>query len=230
MAKTQGDHVVKGNFAADGNAKFNKGMDSPYLEIIDQKARGVAGGTFNGTDPTGHAWRTRDLTNVIFNDFATEVTSTAGARNLLPAGSTFAGAAGEGGRITLERGLYYAEISCPAVSVDNHLARLADVTDNSGSLADTVMSGTTEYAADHATWETSTDADQTAALTIPTGSASQTRSTISGRFQLSSQRVLEIQHRCTDTQTSTGFGNDGNFYESNNVYTVVKMWKIRDET
>lgn len=223
MAKTQGDHVVKGEFSADGNAKFNKGIDSPYLEIIDQKARGVTGGNFTGADPTGHSWRTRDLTNVIFNDFATAVTAASGAQNLLPAGTTWGGNdKGDGGKITLEKGLYYVEISCPAVNVDNHVARLADVTDNPGAAGATVMTGTVEFAADTSTWLTSADSE-----TILNSKTSQTRSFISGRFELSSQRVLEIQHRCTLTQTD-GFGNDGNFYESNNVYTTLKMWQIRE--
>lgn len=227
MAKTQGDHSVKGEFSADGNAKFNKGMDTQYLEIIDQKARGITGGTFTGSDPTGQSWRTRDLTNVIFNDFATAVTAASGdTENLLPAGTAWGGAdKGDGGKITLEKGLYYAEISCPAVNVDHHVARLADVTDNPGAAGATVMTGTVEFAADTSTWVTSGDAQ-----TVTNAATSQTRSIVTGRFQLTSQRVLEIQHRCTLTQTSEGFGIDGNFYESNNVFTVVKMWKIRDET
>ena len=81
MAETRGDHAVKGKFVVSDNATFEKGLKSPYLEVIDQKATGSAGGTFNGQndEPGATAWKTRDLTNVIFNDFATTVTLAASA-------------------------------------------------------------------------------------------------------------------------------------------------------
>ncbi len=218
MAKTQGDHVVKGKFAADGNAKFNKALDSPYLEVIDRKANGNQGGTFTGKTGGAHSWRTRDLTNVLFNDFATAVVS--GANDLL-AGD--AATAGEGGKITLEKGVYYIEASCPALSVDEHTARLADVTDNPGSTGSTVVLGTSEFAADNNIWE------YTSGNLIFLSSATQSRSIISGKFQLTSQRTLEIQHQCASSQTNNGFGSDGAFYITPNIYTTVKMWRIRDD-
>lgn len=217
MAKTQGDHAVKGAFSADGNAKFNKGLDSPYLEIIDEKDKGSQGGTFNGKSGGEHSWRTRDLTTVLFNDFATSV--------------TVAASAGDGGDITLEAGVYYAEISCPALSVDEHVARLADVTDDPGPQGSTVMLGSSEYAADSNIWQDSAGAvtEPPSATNMLAHSASQTRSIISGKFQLTSQRTLEIQHQCARTQTNNGFGSDGNFYITSNIYTTVKMWKVRED-
>ena len=219
MAKTQGDHAVKGDLRADGNAKFLKGVDSPYLEIIDEKARGIDGGTFTGHDPSTQSWRTRDITTVLFNDFATAVVS--GAADLL-AGAT--ATKGAGGKITLPAGIYYTEISCPAESVDAHVARLADVTDNPGATGSTVILGTSEFAADANIWEDSTGS----ALDI--FSSSVTRSNVYGKFQLTSSRTLEIQHRCRTTQINTGFGGDGDFYEAPNIYTTLRMWRIRDDS
>ncbi len=219
MAKTQGDHTVKGILTADGNAKFNKGLDAPYLEVIDQKIRGTNSGTFTGADPASASWRTRDLTNVVFNDFATAVVS--GSADLI-AGDT--AAAGDGGKITLPSGVYYIEASCPALSVDEHMARLADVTDDPGAQGSTVILGTAEFAADSNAWISNGGGG------LDAHSATQSRSVISGKFQLTSSRTLEIQHRCTTTQADNGFGADGNFYEAGNVFTAVKMWQIRDDS
>lgn len=200
MAEVRGDQAVKAKLAVSGNATFEKGIDSPYLEVIDQKAPGTAGGTFIGHTAGVHSWRTRDLTNVVFNDFATSV--------------TLASNPGDGGDITLEKGLYYCEISVPAFYVNDHTARLADVTDDPGPSGSTVITGTSEYS-----------------QSMPNSWAhpSQTRSKISGRFQLKSQRTLEIQHRCLNTRNNDGFGKDAGFYESNNVYTKLEMWLIRDD-
>lgn len=209
MAKTQGDHTVKGILTADGNTKLNKGLDSPYLEIVDSKARGIASGGFTGKSSGEHSWRTRDLTATLFNDFATSV--------------TLAASAGDGGDITLEKGVYYIEASCPALSVDEHTARLADVTDNPGASGSTVVLGTSEYAADANLWRDVHGTEMTVS------SSSQTRSFITGKFQLTSQRTLEIQHQCNRTQATNGFGSDGNFYITPNVFTVVKMWQVRND-
>ncbi len=201
MAKTQGDHAVKGVLSADGNAKFNKGLDSQYLEVVDQKSRNVAGGTFTGPDATALTWRTRDLTKTNFNDFATSI--------------SLASTPGDGGSITLEAGVYYAEISCPAHGVRNHVARLADVTDDAGPAGSTVLEGTTEFAG-----------TPTRHTLFYLGS--QTRAHVTGRFQLSAQRTLEIQHRCAITREDDGFGVGSNFYESTNIFTTAKMWEIRE--
>jgi hypothetical protein len=222
MAETRGDHVIKGNFNVEGNGRFEKGLDSAYLEVIDQKQSGSPGGTFTGQEdvPGSAAWVTRDLTNVIQNDFATAIFS--GTEDL--EGPDPEPVAGDGGDITLERGVYYTEISAPAISVNEHVTRLADVTDNPGATGDTVILGTSEFAADASLWR---DFEDRAMLIA---AASQTRSVVTGRFTLTSQRVLEIQHRCAKTQPIDGLGSDGAFYETNNVFTIVKMWHIRDDT
>ena len=192
MAETRGDHAVKANLAVTGNAKINGGLDGPYLEVIDQKTGASAGGAFTQGD-----WRTRDLTNTVHNDFATSV--------------TLAASAGDGGDVTLPPGVYYCEISTPAFSCDEHVARLADVTDNPAQTGDTVVLGTSEFSAN-------------------ASGSDQTRSLITGRFSVTAQRTLEIQHRCSVTQSTNGFGSAGNFYETNNVFTVLKMWQMRDDS
>ena len=211
MAQTRGDHAVKRNLAVDGNAKFKKGADSPYLEVLDRKRSGSSGGTFVGETPHVAAWRTRDLTTTQFNDFATSITLRDTGD---PAGT---------GDITLEAGAYYVEISCPALNVNEHVARLADVTVNPAEAGETVIIGTSEFAADTNIWRDSNF--------YPMGiaSSSQTRSHVTGRFEIPSQRTLEVQHRCSNTQIVDGFGSDGNFYDTNNVYTIVKMWQVRSD-
>jgi len=238
MAITKGDHVVRGNLDVSGttdfrgDAKAHSGFDRSYLEVIDQKPSDVAGGDFDGQDSVGGTfanWISRDLTNVIWNDFATEVT--AGGVDIdvddpdIDDGSPILDFTGE---IILEAGTYYIEASAPAFSVREHVARLADTTDESGGSAPTVVLGTSEYAADSATW---TADDGGAGHThLISGSASQTRSIIRGRFELQSQRTLEIQHRCTSSQTTDGFGSAGLFYETSNVYTQVQMWLLKDSS
>ena len=202
MAKTQGDHAVKGILTADGNAKFNKGLDSPYLHIIDRKDRTTAGGTFSGHNPAESSWRTRDLTETLSDDFSTSV--------------TLASSPGQGGDITLDKGVYYAEISCPANQVRDHVARLADVTDAPGAAGSTLLLGTLEFAG-------------TPIREREFYLGSQTSSQVTGRFQITAQRTLEIQHRCTKTRTNDGFGIGGNFYGSTNIFTTAKMWKIRED-
>jgi hypothetical protein len=226
MAKTQGDHAVKGKLVVSEDGKFEKGLDSPYLEVIDSKQSGVAGGDFKGQNdqPGSTAWKSRDLTFVVQNDFATSIFSgTEDLEGPAPDPDNFGV-----GQITLERGRYYTEISAPALNVNEHVARLADVTDDPGNQADTVILGTTEFAPDTELWETGTDLEQSTPLPV-VASAAQTRSFVTGQFALSAQRTLEIQHLAARTQDIDGFGSDGAFYEVNNVFTIVKMWQVRED-
>jgi hypothetical protein len=193
MASTRGSHAIKGNLAVSGNATFEKGARIPYLEIVDRKSRFSSGGTF-----LANAWRERDLTDVNFNEVGAVV--------------DLAASAGDGGTITLTRGVYYCEIECPAFSVNEHVARLADITVNPGDGADVLVIGTSEFALDESP------------------ARAQTRSKISGRFQITGTRVLSIQHRCSSTQAVDGFGSAAEFYLTDNIYTLAKFWKIRDDS
>jgi len=231
--KTQGDHTVEGNLPVEtetnlrGNTETSSGFESPYIEVIDQKAEDVPGGSFDGQDAVVGQyanWTSRDLTDVIRNDFATSIT--AGGIDIdvdVPRVDT--GDPGDDftGEITLEAGTYYIEASAPAFRVNEHVARLADTTDASGVNAATVVMGSSEYACDPSIWVT----DSVPGHSHPvTGETTQTRSNIRGRFSLQSQRTLEIQHRCATTEATSGLGSAADFYESSNVFTQLQLWLL----
>jgi hypothetical protein len=100
-------------------------------------------------------------------------------------------------QITLDAGTYECRISAPAFEVERHQAKLRNVTDNSD-----VMIGTSAFAHD--------------------AGYVHIRSFISGKFTIASSKALEVQHRCTDTDS---FGLDCNF-GVNEVYTVAEFWKV----
>jgi len=209
LAEVKGDWAVQRKLDVAHNARFRKGVDVPYLEIVDSKASTTAGGAFNA-----NVWRTRDLTDTVFNDFATTV--------------TLAAAAGDGGQIVLPPGIYYIEASAPAMNVNEHVARLADVTDSPGTFGETVVLGTSEFSSDSSLW-TINDAGGGASEGLVVHSAPQTRSHITGKFQLTRSTTLEIQHRCARTQTVDGLGSAGAFYVTDNIFTEVRVWQIRDD-
>lgn len=103
-------------------------------------------------------------------------------------------------QITLAAGTYECRISCPALLCADHQARLYNITDTA-----TVLVGTCEQA--------------------PTGSTASSRSIIAGRFTLASSKALEVQHRCSTTRATDGFGGATGFGEVE-VYTVAEFWKV----
>lgn len=109
-------------------------------------------------------------------------------------------------QITLPAGTYYIEARSPVYSggsaLSNHQARLRDITGSSDLLL-----GSSEIVI------------QGAASTGSSG-----RSYISGRFTLSVESDLEIQHRCTVTASNNGFGAGAGF--GTEVFTDVKIWKV----
>jgi hypothetical protein len=116
---------------------------------------------------------------------------------------------GDGAQLNLPAGVYRISASAPAVAVGHHVTRLADVTTNPGAEGSTVVLGTVEKSF----------------------YIQQTRSFIDGRFTLSkSNTVLEIQHRSEVSQPDTGFGDAGRFYVTDNIFTIVKMWQVRDDS
>jgi hypothetical protein len=143
-------------------------------------------------------WRTRDLT-------ATPSAVGDGFATSI----TLATITGGGGQIVLPAGRYYVDAIAPAYRVDAHQARLADVTDNPGNAGATVVLGTTEFAA---------NAD----------AGSQTTSKVTGRFTITRSTTLEVQHKCKTTRGPDGFGYPGNFYQTNNYFTSVKMWQVEE--
>jgi len=158
------------------NEVYLKAIDlySDYIHIREEQASGVDGGGF-----TQGAWQTRVL-NV-------EVSDTGGDAALAA------------NQITLEAGTYRCLISCPALMVHAHKARLQNITD-----ASTLLVGSSEYA--------------------DSAGIVGNRTFIVGRFTLAAQKVLEIQHRCVLTRAVNGWGLGCNFGVVE-VYTEVEFWK-----
>ncbi len=101
--------------------------------------------------------------------------------------------------ITLQAGKYDYAIKCSAYDVKRHQARLRNTTDGS-----TVHMGTTNYAA---------DTDNVANY-----------SEISGRFTITAAKNFEIQHYCTQTKATNGWGLGCGTGE-NEVYLMAEFWK-----
>lgn len=144
-----------------------------YIMVSDQKTQNTQGGTF-----TSGAWRTRDIN-----------TEDADTGNNCSVSSN---------QITLAAGTYRCRIFCPAFNVNQHQARLQNVSDSS-----TVLTGQSCY-------QRQTSGDSGVSI-------------ISGRFTLSAQKTLEIQHQCTTTNATNGFGVACNF--TTEVYTIAEFWK-----
>lgn len=106
-------------------------------------------------------------------------------------------------QFTLSAGTYWIMASAPAYFVNNHKTRLFNVTDNV-----VVLPGTSEYAS----------------TLSPVGDGPQSRSLIEGLFTIGASKALEIQHQCTTTCNTNGFGNKTNF--ATEVYTTVSLLKI----
>ena len=203
MVEAKGSIGVNDNLTVDDNTKFQKGLDWPYLELIDEKASNVAGGTFYRTE-----WRTRDFSITIHNDFATSI--------------TLAVDLGDGAQFVIPTGVYHIEASAPAFNVDQHVARLADVTDSAGPDGLTLFEGTSEFAADTNTWR---DSFFYAVMAVAT--SGQTRSRLAGQFTATRpSTTIELQHICEVTQLTDGFGSAGDFYTTNNIFSVLKMWQV----
>lgn len=102
-------------------------------------------------------------------------------------------------QLTLAAGTYRVQIKAPAAGVNWHQARLQNITDTT-----TTLLGTVEEAGGAATGVT-------------------TSSWVSGRFTIAASKVFEVQHRCTLTTATQGFGTPGNI--TTEVYTVIEIWK-----
>lgn len=106
-------------------------------------------------------------------------------------------------QFTLTAGTYDIEASAPGVFVSDHQTRLYNTTDSA-----TILAGTSEYAP-----------------IVSSSDGSQTRSYVIGRFTIAASKALELQHRCSVTRNSNGFGVAANFGE-NEVYAVVRLWRV----
>jgi hypothetical protein len=106
-------------------------------------------------------------------------------------------------QFTLPSGTYRIFATAPSYYTGNHKIRLRNITDSSDTLL-----GTNERSAYSGV-----------------NDASQTFSMIRGIFTITSSKTFEIQHRCQNTQGTTGFGYAMNFGVTE-VYTQVELWKI----
>lgn len=103
-------------------------------------------------------------------------------------------------QITLPAGTYYARWSCPAIAVQYHKTRLYNATDSS-----VIAYGTAEFS-------------------TPAASYAATRSVGTASFTLTSSKAIEVDHRCSSTENTNGFGAACGFGDIE-IYTVLELWK-----
>lgn len=105
-------------------------------------------------------------------------------------------------QFTLQPGKYLIEAIVPAYKVNVHKAKL--VSDPSGTPLDEIIGSNEQI---------------DSAVNIIS------QSKIIGTLTVSESKVFEIQHRCSTTGTTTGFGNASSF-GVDEIYTIVKITKI----
>lgn len=101
-------------------------------------------------------------------------------------------------QITLPAGEYYIEGSASAFNVNNHKAQIYNVTG-----AAVLVSGTSE-----------------------TSTTISSRSLLSGSFVLSTASAISLQHQCSTTAATNGFGVAVSL-GGNEVYSILKITKIK---
>jgi hypothetical protein len=143
--------------------------------IKDIKPSGTNGGTFTG----GATWQTRDL-NTVEGDTAIVSLSL--------------------NQFTLGSGKYIIDSSSPARSVNNHKAKIRNITDST----DTII-GQSAYS--------------------DSASATTKDAIVGGVITLVSSKTYELQHRSASTQSNTGFGQPSSM-GVDEVYSHVKITKI----
>jgi len=156
----------------DSSASPAAGGEEEYIKIVDQKTLGTEGGTF-----TTGADRTRDLNTIVNN----EGTSASLAANV----------------ITLTAGTYRFFISCPALRVEFHQAKLVNTTDTIEFLGSSERSENTER--------------------------NITRSFVCGKFTIAASKDFEVRHACAITEATSGFGEAGNLNAE--IYTIAEFFK-----
>jgi hypothetical protein len=102
-------------------------------------------------------------------------------------------------QFTLAAGTYVIYAVAPAYEVQFHQARLQNTTD-----ATTTLTGTS--------------------MITNTGSATTTLSVVSGSFTIATSKTFELQHRCSTTQATNGFGRAASF--GTEVYASVMLTKV----
>jgi len=109
------------------------------------------------------------------------------------------GASLSSNQITLPAGTYYIDASATGYNVKRHQTALYNITDSSFEII-----GSSEYT--HSTVNVTN------------------HSFVRGRFTISAQKILEFQHRTTDTYATYGFGVSSTFAQVC-VFGDVKIWR-----
>lgn len=102
-------------------------------------------------------------------------------------------------QFTLPAGTYWVEAEAPALDCGNHKARLQNITDGT-----TALLGSSSRSGD---------------------SNTQMTSNIRGRFTIAGAKTFELQHYCTTTKVTFGFGNAVDIGVTE-IYADIRVWKI----
>lgn len=172
-----GISVTNGSGVA-GNPTITCTVDQGVLHVQDQKASATDGGTF-----TTGAWQTRVLNTTVTNT----ITSASLSSN----------------QISLPAGTYDIWAAGVAFQVNNHQARLQNITDGS-----TILLGTQAHSR-----ATST-------------SDGNSESRVDGRFTIAGTKTIELQHRCQTTGTTTGFGSGAGNSWGSTVFSNVFIKRV----
>ena len=155
------------SFAADSG-----GLNASYAKLTDTKGTTTQGGTFTSGD-----WRTRDI-NTEDNDDDGIVSISSN-------------------QFTLQAGTYHIHAQCCAVGVDNHSARIYNITDGSTTLTGLANKTNEENVSSFAQ--------------------------VIGQFTISGAKVFELQHRCHATVSTHGMGAYSNW--NSNIYSIIEIYK-----
>jgi len=152
----------------------------------------------------GQEWKLLHVRHVLSSGNAAG-TFTSGSYQTRPLNTVetneISGASLSSNQITLPAGTYYFEGFADAYNVDTNKLKLYNVTDT----ADVII-GLVSYVS---------NVDQQPAV-------------ISGMFTLSSTKTLEVQHRCSTTRSSDGYGFNATYGDSE-VYADFRFWR-KDES
>lgn len=152
---------------------IDPGSVGALFHARDVKGQWDGGGSFEAGD-----WRRRDL-------------------NTVAAAQPWASLAAN--QVTLAPGRYVVQAAAPAYRVNEHVARLYDVTGQA-----VLLTGTAERS--HASYYTTT------------------RSMIAGVIALPAGATVEVQHQCATTNADEGFGRRNGI--TDNVYTELMIWRL----
>lgn len=161
-----------GDVEINGSLVVPNGQGVPSAVLEDQKPANTGGGTF-----TSGAWRTRDL-NTEVRDVNGLVTLSANQFTVSQNG--------------------WVEFSCPAYRVQNHQARLYDVTGSN-----VIAVGSSLY----------NRSSEDIAVNVSLGGG-----------PVTAGHTYRIEHQCKETRANTGFGAGTNQSWSPTVFTRVRYW------